>query len=172
MIIDRIAADLGLTTSFINTFARGASHAYKTYVIRKRGGGEREIHHPSKQLKALQRWFLQYVLSALPVHPAAMAYIKHRSIFDNATIHADSRYLLRMDFENFLPSITETDLRVYIDNHRTSLFAAWTNSDNRRILHDRPEALTAHHWISDFTFAYQRDLLPNGFGAIGHVRAA
>jgi RNA-directed DNA polymerase len=69
MIIEKMAIDLCLKTSFINSLARGASHAYKTYTIPKRGGGERLIEHPSKQLKALQRWYLEYVLPGFPVHP-------------------------------------------------------------------------------------------------------
>jgi RNA-directed DNA polymerase len=128
MIIGKMAADLGIKAAFIQTFARGASHAYKTYPIRKRGGGHRIIDHPSKQLKAMQRWLLEYVLPGLPVHTAAMAYQKGKSILDNAAIHADSRFLLRMDCKNFFPSITETDLRTYIAD-RGSLFAGWTPFD-------------------------------------------
>lgn len=63
---------------------RTASHHYKTYAIPKRDGGTRTIEHPSKKLKALQRWLLTNVLEGLPVHPAAMAYKKGISIFDNA----------------------------------------------------------------------------------------
>jgi RNA-directed DNA polymerase len=129
MIIEKMAADLGLKTSFIDALARGASHAYKTYSILKRGGGVREINHPSKQLKALQRWLLQYVCPGFPVHPAAAAYRKNRSILDNASLHANSRYLLRMDFQQFFPSITEADLKSYIDGRRSSLFAGWSAFD-------------------------------------------
>ena len=71
-----MAADLGLETSFIRSVARGASHAYKTYTIPKRGGGDRKIEHPSKQLKAMQRWYLAYVMPSFPIHAAAMAYRK------------------------------------------------------------------------------------------------
>ena len=128
MILEEMAGDLGLNVSFIVGLARGASHAYKTYPIPKRGGGSRTIEHPSKQLKALQRWFLQHFISTLPVHTAAMAYRKGTSILDNASVHADSKFLLRMDFENFFPSITENDLRAYIAS-RSSLFAGWTPFD-------------------------------------------
>ena len=128
MITEKMAGDLGLKTSFIKSLSQGASHAYKTYTIPKRGGGERLIEHPSQQLKALQRWYLQYVLPSFPAHPAAMAYRKQTSIFDNASIHADSKYLLRMDFRNFFPSIVESDLKAYI-GRRATLFEAWTPFD-------------------------------------------
>jgi RNA-directed DNA polymerase len=101
--IGQMAKDLGVTTRFIAAFAQGASHAYKTYSIRKKDGGFRTIDHPSKQLKAMQRWLLSYLLNSLPVHPAAMAYQKKKSIFDNASLHAGSHYLLRMDCKDFFP---------------------------------------------------------------------
>jgi RNA-directed DNA polymerase len=123
--IGQMARDLGVTTRFIASFAQGASYAYKTYQIAKRNGGARTIDHPSKQLKAMQRWLLAYVLNSLPVHPAAMAYQKKKSIFDNASLHADSRYLLRMDCKDFFPSITDEDLKLLIAS-RPGTFSGWS----------------------------------------------
>ncbi len=113
MIIERMAKELGLT-GYIANFARGASYAYNVYEIPKKTGGTRTIHHPSRPLKALQRWFLAATVELLPMHPAAVAYRKHHSILDNAIAHAGSSYLLRMDFANFFPSITQADLAKYI----------------------------------------------------------
>jgi RNA-directed DNA polymerase len=126
--VEKMAVDLGLSVSFIANFARGASHAYKFYTIAKRDGNRRPIHHPSKHLKAMQRWLLSYVIEQLPVHAAATAYRKQRSIMDNARAHADSKFLLRIDLENFFPSITEDDIRLYM-HRRPSLFPGWTPFD-------------------------------------------
>jgi RNA-directed DNA polymerase len=126
--IGQMAKDIGVTTHFIATFAQGASHAYKTYSIRKKNGSFRTIDHPSKQLKAMQRWLLTYVLNGVPIHPAAMAYQKKKSILDNARLHAGSRYLLRMDCKDFFPSITEDDLRALIAS-RPSAFPEWRPYD-------------------------------------------
>jgi RNA-directed DNA polymerase len=123
--IGQMAKDLGVTTRFVAAFAQGASYAYKTYAIPKKGGGFRRIDHPSKQLKAMQRWLLSYLLNSLPIHPAAAAYRKEKSIFDNASLHAGSRYLLRMDFKDFFHSITDDDLRMLIAN-RPGTFSGWT----------------------------------------------
>jgi len=122
--IEKMARDLGVTTRFIAKFANGASHAYKEYYIRKRNGSYRTIDHPSKPLKAMQRWLLTYVINDLPIHPAAMAYQKHKSIYDNASLHASSGYLLRMDCKDFFPSITDDDLRLLIAN-RPATFGQW-----------------------------------------------
>jgi RNA-directed DNA polymerase len=128
VILQQMAADLGLTPVFIAAFARGASHAYKSYPIRKRNGDTRTIDHPSKQLKSMQRWLLSYVIENLPVHAAATAYRKQRSIFDNARAHVKNKFLLRMDCRQFFPSITEADLMLYIQE-RSSFFSNWNAID-------------------------------------------
>jgi RNA-directed DNA polymerase len=128
MMIELPAADLGVSTQFVESLARAASHHYKTYSIPKRTGGFREIHHPSKRLKAVQRWLLANVIEALPVHAAAAAYRRGRSILDNAEVHVKSRYLLRMDLESFFPSISQLDISNYISSH-PHLFLGWTSLD-------------------------------------------
>ncbi len=114
MLLRRISSQLGLPEHVIRAIARRANHSYKSYRIPKRRGGSREIHHPSKQLKAVQRWLLEHVITNWPNHDVATAYRRERSILHNAARHAESRYLLRMDFENFFPSITAEDLRAYL----------------------------------------------------------
>jgi len=126
--IGQMARDLGVTVHFISTFAQGASYAYRTYPIPKKSGGVRTIDHPSRQLKAMQRWLLTYVLNSIPIHPAAMAYRKKTSIFDNASLHAGSSYLLRMDCKDFFPSITDEDLKMLIVT-RPGTFPGWRPYD-------------------------------------------
>jgi RNA-directed DNA polymerase len=128
MLVERMANSLGLPRRFIVGIANGASHDYKTYLILKRDGGSRTIHHPSRRLKALQRWLLDIVISQLPVHSAAMAYRKGVSTFDNAAVHASSSYLLRMDLQDFFPSIKRTDIETYI-SAVPHLFDGWLVED-------------------------------------------
>lgn len=128
MIVEQISTSFGLSAKFIVKLAKGASHEYKQYLVPKRRGGYRVIYHPSRRLKGLQRWLLTNIIENWTLHEAAMAYRHSRSIFDNASLHANSRYLLRMDFENFFPSISESDLRTYI-SERPALFAGWNAVD-------------------------------------------
>ena len=128
MIAERIAHDLALPSAFIHSVARTASYEYKTYTIPKRTGGVRIIHHPSRRLKALQRWLLTNVIERLPTHDAAMGYRIGRSTMDNARRHTGSNYLLRLDFSNFFESITSTDVRAYIAD-RSHLFSGWLTGD-------------------------------------------
>ena len=132
MLIEKMATELGIPVRFVQKLANSASHEYKSYNIPKRSGGFREIHHPSRQLKGLQRWLLTNVIDKFPVHEAATAYRKGGSIFKNAATHATSRYLLRMDFENFFPSIKSADLRAYLHRcaeHQLVELDGWTSND-------------------------------------------
>jgi RNA-directed DNA polymerase len=128
VIVERMANDLGLPVTFVHSIAMGASHEYKEYKVAKKTGGVRTIHHPSRRLKALQRWLLLNLIESLPVHDSATAYRRKRSILDNANIHKGSRYLLRMDLAEFFPSIADADLRAYIREH-PALFSDWTPID-------------------------------------------
>jgi RNA-directed DNA polymerase len=83
-----------------------ASSRYKVHYIEKRGGrGRREIAQPTKEIKYLQRMLIKHELATLPIHDAAVAYRAGLSIADHARLHAQARYLLKLDFKNFFPSI-------------------------------------------------------------------
>lgn len=116
-IVTQIAEQFGLHEKFINQIVRTASHLYKIYTIPKRSGGVRVIHHPSRELKFVQRWIVGNILNNLPIHSAATAYIKGLSIRDNALRHASGRYILRVDLENFFPSISRNDILVLLEKH-------------------------------------------------------
>lgn len=82
-----------------------APSRYKVHYIEKRRGGLREIAQPTKEIKFLQRLLIKHELDALPIHDAAVGYRTGLSITDHARPHAQGRYLLKLDFKNFFPSI-------------------------------------------------------------------
>jgi len=99
----------GLTASEIRRIIETAPKRYKQYQIRKRSGGWRQIAQPARELKALQRIILYEIFSAYPVHSSAMAYEEGRSISHNASAHVGARALLKLDFQEFFPSIRRKD---------------------------------------------------------------
>ncbi|MFW9738146.1 retron St85 family RNA-directed DNA polymerase [Vibrio parahaemolyticus] len=99
------------------------SHAYKVYTIPKRKAGKRVIAHPSVKLKECQRKLISILELYLPVHDSSYAYVKGRSIKDNALVHAKSDYLLKMDFYDFFNSITPPLLSKHLD--RVGLTVDW-----------------------------------------------
>ena len=127
-LIESLSAGLGLPIPFLKGIARKASHAYKVYEIPKRSGGFREIAHPARQLKSLQRWLLFNVLHEWPVHAAASAYVRGSNLYRHASKHAASRYLLRLDFEQFFPSIKSADVSAYLE-HSPQVAPSWTAED-------------------------------------------
>ena len=83
-----------------------ASTRYKDHYIEKRNGrGKRLISQPTKEVKFLQRLLMQNELVGLPIHEAATAYRKGHSIKSHADKHAASRYLLKLDFQDFFHSL-------------------------------------------------------------------
>lgn len=125
---EHIASGLWLPTDYVEKVARSASHRYKEYKVPKRHGGFRTIYHPSKQLKAIQRWLLRQVIEDLPVDNCAFAYRRGHNIADHAKIHVGSRFLLRMDIKQFFSSINADDIANYIDRH-TQFFRSWCPED-------------------------------------------
>ncbi len=115
----QIARSLQLSEAFILHVAASASHRYKQYPIKKADGkSTRLIEQPSRGLKLLQRWIIRRVFDQLPTHPCAHAYVKGRSIGTNAAVHRGSRYISRLDFENFFPSLTSEDVDLLLMQNR------------------------------------------------------
>lgn len=83
-------------------FIQTAPNRYKFHTIQKRHGGEREIAQPTKSLKIVQRWVINQYFQNSPIHKAATAYIKGKGILDHAEQHKSNKYLLKLDFKNFL----------------------------------------------------------------------
>ena len=107
MILEHLSTSLFIAEHDVISFAVTSPYRYKVYEIPKRNSKKtRTIAHPSKELKFIQRNIAEFLGNILPVHKAAFAYKKGVGIKDNAKQHSDSKYLLKMDFKNFFPSIT------------------------------------------------------------------
>lgn len=128
MILESAAGMLGLTPDYIRRVATRSSHMYKEYLVPKRSGGMRIIHHPAKPLKAIQRWLVRFPLKNWPIHDAAWAYRENRSIKQHAELHAKSNYLLRLDIESFFPSLKERDFDMFVSEH-SNLTDGWSATD-------------------------------------------
>jgi len=110
----RIAKNTGLQKSYIERLIRRAPRSYKTYTIPKRTGGSRTIHHPSSELKILQRWIARHIFEKMPVHADVYSYRPDHDIRKHALRHQRNNYLLRLDLQNFFPSIRAVDIREFL----------------------------------------------------------
>lgn len=106
-LVSELSEKLLMAEEELLRFALTMPRRYKKYSIPKRNGIEmRQIAQPSQESKFIQRMIVDELRKVLPIHRAATAYEKETGIRLNALRHKDNRYLLKMDFKNFFPSIT------------------------------------------------------------------
>lgn len=104
-----VAAALGITEKRLRHYAihrqRERVLHYVTFAIPKRQGGERLILAPKTELKALQRHLNALLVAKLPVSDAAHGFRPGRSIATNAACHAGKAVVLKLDLQDFFPSL-------------------------------------------------------------------
>ena len=116
-LLQRMAADLAMLPSHLSQIIQTAPLRYKIFEIPKKSGGVREVAQPAREVKAIQRWIVREVGPKLPVHDAATAYTAGASIRKNAEAHLGSRFMLKLDFQSFFPSILQSDLVLHFERH-------------------------------------------------------
>ena len=129
MILERLSEETGVGVEKIRVIVKSASHRYKTYTIPKRDGRRRKISQPTPAVKFIQRWLCRNVFSRFPIHDSAQAYKEGANIGANARIHVRQNYLLKVDFENFFPSIKGYDVSSLVNGSREMWEPALTEED-------------------------------------------
>jgi len=95
-------ADLkGLTTKPDTKLAH-----YRYRALAKQPGSLRLIEAPKPRLKEMQRHILSQILDNIPLHPSVHGFVKSHSIQTFAAPHVGRRVVLRMDLQDFFPSIS------------------------------------------------------------------
>ncbi len=79
---------------------------YHYRVLAKKSGAIRLIEAPKPRLKALQRQILTQILDRIPPHPAAHGFVQGRSVQTFISAHLGRHVVLKMDLQDFFPSIT------------------------------------------------------------------
>jgi hypothetical protein len=86
--------------------SRGAEHYRHHWQMKPKSGRLRLIESPKVLLKFAQRQVLRKILQAIPPHEAAMGFRPGCSVRDFVNPHTGRELLLRLDLEDFFPSIT------------------------------------------------------------------
>lgn len=129
MLIELLSKTSTIPETKLLSLSLTASRRYKVYTIPKRTGGERLIEHPSRELKAIQRWIAQALLARFPVHEAATAYRKGTGIRENAERHRQTKFTNRYDFSNFFPSFSQDCVLHYVSEQAKNLGIELTQRD-------------------------------------------
>lgn len=132
-ISERISEGLLVRQGWLDRVIARAPYAYKTYFIDKRNGGKRKISQPARETKIVQYWIIENLLSGLPVHSCAKAYVKNINIRDNALEHRNNSFIAKFDLKNFFPSIGECHAKLFFKNN-TDLSDPDINILNRILL--------------------------------------
>lgn len=95
-----------VTEEELRTF--DVSRNYVTYRIKKRDSKKtRRIDAPTPELKSIQKRILKRVLYNFKPHKIAHGFVKHRSPRSNAAAHMGKKYVIKVDIQDFFPSISK-----------------------------------------------------------------
>lgn len=86
---------------------------YHYRVLTKKSGAIRLIEAPKPHLKELQRQILAGILDKIPAHPSAHGFIAGRSVKTFLLPHVAQRVVLKMDLQDFFPSITGVRIQTF-----------------------------------------------------------
>jgi RNA-directed DNA polymerase len=110
-----LAARLGLEIGELEWFADLKGLGYKKNVssmrhyhyriLAKESGNIRLIEAPKARLKELQRRILREILEKIPAHPAVHGFLRGKSVKSFVVPHVNRHVVLRMDLQDFFPSI-------------------------------------------------------------------
>lgn len=129
MLIELLGKTSNIPESKLLSLSLTASRRYKVYTIPKRTGGDRLIEHPSRELKAIQRWIVQALFARFPVHEAATAYRKGTGIRENAERHRQTKFTNRYDFSSFFPSFSQDRVLQYVSEQSKKIGIELTQRD-------------------------------------------
>ena len=87
-----------------------ARKCYRTFEFPKAGGRMRRIFAPYSKLRDLQEIVLKRILNQCQPHERATAFSRGTSIVMNARPHVGKAVVIRLDLEDFFPSITTKDV--------------------------------------------------------------
>jgi len=106
--VGALADWLQLTTGELEWLAdlKGLSRNYHLRALSKQSGAVRLIEAPKPRLKELQRKILAEILAKIPPHPAVHGFLRGHSIKTFVAPHVSQRVILKMDLEDFFPSIS------------------------------------------------------------------
>jgi RNA-directed DNA polymerase len=110
--IDDLAEHAGTSTAILewlsSALPTGEGRLYNRWPSRKKHGGMREIFEPLSPFDAISKNLHRSFTSLLPYESPGHVhgFVRGRSAFSNASQHLGKKCVLRVDLEDFFPSIT------------------------------------------------------------------
>lgn len=102
----------GLTCQISKEFFTLKDKYYKTFYIKKKRGGVREINQPIDNLLFLQKRINAYLLMHRSNNLCvSYGFENHKSIVDGALLHTNKKWVLNIDIKDFFCSINEDKIK-------------------------------------------------------------
>ena len=108
---DHFSCLVGVKLKYLYIMANAPKHFYRCFRIPKSNGHFRMISAPLPLLKDVQSYILENILYKIPCQVCAKAYVKKKSLRDNAKFHRNQETLLKIDIKDYFPSLSSR--RVY-----------------------------------------------------------
>ncbi|EOD6302062.1 reverse transcriptase family protein [Proteus mirabilis] len=97
----------GASYPYLREIIRRRQTPYSFHKIPKKRGGHRFLTVPDIKLKRVQNWINRDILASQIPHFRCYSYHSKSSIFNCAREHCSSKWLIKIDVENFFDSISE-----------------------------------------------------------------
>jgi RNA-directed DNA polymerase len=140
---------------------------YRYRILPKASGGLRLTESPKQRLKRLQRRILSEILDWIPLHPAVHGFARGRSIVSFAMPHVGAQVLLRLDLQDFFPSVPGARVQAmfrtlgYPETVADLLGGICTNVVSAGVWDHRPLEISRPEW-QRARILYNRPHLPQG----------
>lgn len=142
---------------------------YHYRLLCKRSGGLRLIEAPQARLKTIQRTILTDILEKVPqYYSAAHGFVKGRSVRTFAQPHVGHRAVVRIDLQNFFPTIGFARVQAlfrtlgYPEDVASMLSGVSTNAAPRQVFKRAPASDTEREYLNNARQLYTRPHLPQG----------
>ncbi len=168
---------LGISVSHLDWFAdrrnleykrsQGRLRHYHYRPLVKRFGHVRLIEAPKPRLKDMQRRILAGILDRVPVHVAAHGFRRGHSIKSFASAHVGKRVVVRIDLEDFFPSISMARIQalfrtVGYPERVADLLAGLCSNSTPLDVWDEIGLPPAGRQVHNVRFLYSQPHLPQG----------
>jgi RNA-directed DNA polymerase len=102
---------LGYDEKYLKRAITHNAKYYRSFTIAKKTGKPRTISEPLPNLKEIQSWILNTILSKVTISRYAKAYVKGKGLKHNVRFHVNQKKLLTLDLHNFFPSLSINEVQ-------------------------------------------------------------
>ncbi|MFY0056379.1 reverse transcriptase family protein [Acinetobacter baumannii] len=104
--IEQFSKFVGINLNTLYAMIFSPESFYHEFYMKKKRGGRRKIVVPFPSLLLVQRWIYKNILFKCNYHSNIHGFIPKKSIITNAKKHIGGRDFLKLDLQNFFPSIS------------------------------------------------------------------